>query len=137
MTAILLPAWHRLKQATLVRYLLASIGALAADMAAFLALLASGTPPAAASAAGYATGIAAHWILSSRKVFGHQVAPSGLARTRQKALFAGSALVGLGLTTAIVSAGSAAGADPRLAKLAAIGASFAVTWLLRQKIVFR
>jgi hypothetical protein len=29
------------------------------------------------------------------------------------------------------------GIDPRLAKLAAIAVSFAVTWLLRSKVVFR
>ena len=48
-----------------------------------------------------------------------------------------SALVGLGLTTAIVWAGDASGFDPRLAKLVAIGVSFTATWLLRSRVVFR
>jgi len=48
-----------------------------------------------------------------------------------------SALVGLALTTGIVWTGDIAGIDPRLAKLAAIAISFAATWLLRARIVFR
>jgi len=129
-------AFRRLLTATLARYLLASVAALAADMASFLALLRLGLDPAPASAAGYAIGILAHWLLSSRAVFGDQVAARGPERTRQKALFVGSALVGLALTTAIVGSGAALGLDPRLAKLAAVGVSFAATWLLRQRVVF-
>lgn len=119
------------------RYLLASIGALAVDMGAFLALLAMGVWPAGASAMGYSLGIVAHWLLSSRAVFTGHVADRGPARMRQKALFVISALVGLGLTTGIVWAGDTAGIDPRLAKLAAIGVSFLATWLLRSRVVFR
>jgi hypothetical protein len=37
----------------------------------------------------------------------------------------------------IVGAGDFAGFDPRLAKLAAIAASFTLTWLLRVRVVFR
>lgn len=128
---------HRLRQVTLLRYLLASIGALAVDMGSFLALLTAGMAPAAASAIGYTCGIVAHWLLSSRKVFAEQVAAGGRQRTRQKAMFVISALIGLGITTAIVGGGSAVGIDPRLAKLAAISASFTVTWLLRKRVVFR
>ncbi|OYU36792.1 MAG: polysaccharide biosynthesis protein GtrA [Novosphingobium sp. PASSN1] len=128
---------NRLRQIVLVRYILASVGALAVDMGTFLALLSAGVPPVAASAIGYAIGIAVHWILSSRKVFADQVAESGIARTRQKAMFVISALIGLGVTTLIVGGASAAGLDPRIAKLCAIVVSFAVTWLLRQRVVFR
>jgi putative flippase GtrA len=120
-----------------VRYAFASVGALAVDMGAFLALLALGTWPAGASAASYCLGIVAHWLLSSRTVFSDTVAARGSERTRQKALFVGSALVGLAITTAIVWSGDGAGADPRLAKLAAIVVSFAATWLLRSRVVFR
>ncbi|MBO9517767.1 MAG: GtrA family protein [Porphyrobacter sp.] len=121
----------------LLRYLLASVGALAVDMGAFLALLALGTWPAAASAASYCAGIVAHWLMSSRAVFADTVAEAGGARMRQKVLFVGSALLGLGLTTGIVFAGHNAGMDPRLAKVGAIVISFAATWLLRSKVVFR
>lgn len=121
----------------LVRYLVASALALAVDLAAFLLLLRGGMAAAPASAFGYSCGIVAHWLLSSRKVFAGGVATRGLERTRQKALFVGSALFGLALTTAIVAGASMAGLDPRLAKLAAIGASFTATWLLRERVIFR
>ncbi|MEQ1689130.1 MAG: GtrA family protein, partial [Sphingopyxis sp.] len=58
-------------------------------------------------------------------------------RTRQKALFVGSALVGLTLTTAIVGGGSALGLDARLAKLVAILVSFPTIYILRRHFVFR
>ena len=128
---------NRIRQIVLVRYILASVGALAVDMGTFLALLSAGGRPVAASAVGYAIGIAVHWILSSRKVFADQVASGGIERARQKAMFVVSALIGLGVTTLIVGGASAAGADPRAAKLVAIVVSFAVTWLLRKRVVFR
>ena len=126
-----------LRDVRLLRYLLASVGALAVDMGGFLALLSLGMWPAGASALAYSGGIAAHWLMSSRAVFVGSVAQRGAGRTRQKALFVGSAMVGLALTTGIVWAGDAAGIDPRLAKLVAIAVSFAATWLLRSKVVFR
>ncbi|MBB3034232.1 GtrA family protein [Alteriqipengyuania lutimaris] len=128
---------HRLIDLTILRYLLASVGALAVDMACFLGLMAAGMLPAAASAIGYATGIAAHWLLSSRAVFTGRVAGSGLARTRQKALFVVSALAGLALTTGIVATCDALEIDPRGGKLVAIVLSFALTWWLRNRVVFR
>lgn len=128
---------HRLLDVRLIRYLVASVGALAVDVGSFLGLLALGMLAAPASAIGYTLGILAHWLLSSRTVFQDSVAERGRERTRQKALFVISALVGLALTTAIVGGADAAGIDPRLAKLVAIAASFTVTWLLRAKVVFR
>lgn len=127
----------RVGDVRLVRYLLASGGALAVDMGCFLALLTLGTWPASASAIGYGAGIVAHWLMSSRAVFADTVAERGLARTRQKAMFVISAFVGLALTTGIVWAGDAAGLDPRIAKLFAVAVSFTATWLLRSRIVFR
>lgn len=127
----------RLRDIRLVRYLAASAGALAVDIGSFLALLSLGVLAAPAAAAGYSLGILAHWLLSSRAVFSDTVAPRGLQRTRQKALFVASALMGLALTTAIVGTGDLAGLDPRVAKAIAIGASFTLTWLLRSRIVFR
>lgn len=121
----------------LLRYLAASALALGVDMASFLLLLRLNLPPAPAAATGYSLGIAAHWLLSSRAVFTRGVAERGPERTRQKGLFVLSALFGLALTTAIVWAGSDFGIDPRLAKLAAVAASFTATWLLRERLVFR
>lgn len=120
-----------------LRYLAASALALGVDMGTFLALLSLGVPAAAAAAVGYALGIVAHWLASSRAVFTAGVADHGPERSRQKALFVGSALAGLAVTTTIVGGGTALGLDPRLAKLAAIGASFVLTWLLRERVVFR
>ena len=128
---------HGVADRRLPRYAAASAGALAVDLTCYFILLAAGVWPAAAAATAYGAGIAAHWLLSSRAVFGTGLAPAGAARMRQKALFVCSALVGLCLTTAVVWLGGIAGADPRLAKLAAIGASFAATWLLRSQVVFR
>jgi len=121
----------------LVRYVLASVGALAVDMGSFLALLALAMPATGASALGYACGIVAHWLLSSRAVFTDAVAEHGRERTKQKALFVVSAMIGLALTTAIVGLADLGGIDPRMAKLGAIAVSFAVTWMLRNKVVFR
>ena len=95
-------------------------------MAGFLALLAAGLAAAPASALSYALGIGVHWLISSRAVFVSGVAARGPARTRQKALFVASALVGLALTAGIVGLGAALGLDPRLAKIVAVGVSFAV-----------
>lgn len=120
-----------------MRYVLASVGALAVDVGSFLALLSFGAAAVPASAAGYSLGIVAHWLMSSRAVFVGDVAQQGMARTRQKALFVVSALVGLALTTGIVGAGDAVGIDPRVGKLAAIMASFLAMWLIRSRIVFR
>lgn len=118
------------------RYLAASVVALGFDMASFLALLAIGLAAAPAAALSYSLGILVHWFISSRAVFVDGVAERGPARTRQKALFVASALVGLALTAGIVGLGAALGLDPRLAKLAAVGVSFVATWLLRARVVF-
>ncbi len=118
------------------RYLAASVVALGFDMGSFLILLALGIAAAPASALSYSLGIVVHWFISSRAVFAAGVADRGPARTRQKALFVASALIGLALTAGIVGLGSAVGIDPRLAKIAAVGVSFVATWLLRARIVF-
>lgn len=127
---------QRLRHVTLLRYLAASALSLGIDMGSFTILLALGAAATPAAAAGYALGIVSHWLLSSRKVFADSVAARGPARTRQKAMFVVSALLGLGLTTAIVGVATVAGFEPHLAKLAAIVVSFTVTWLLRSRIIF-
>lgn len=137
MTEALASFLAKLRDVRFVRYVLASVGALAVDVGSFLALMAAGMGAAPASAIGYSLGILAHWLMSSRAVFQDSVATSGMARTRQKALFVISALVGLALTTAIVGIADWSGVDPRLAKILAIVVSFTVTWLIRSRIVFR
>lgn len=137
MTAYLTRLRTRVLDVRLIRYLFASVGALAVDFGSFLSFLALGVLAAPASALGYTLGILAHWLLSSRTVFHDSVAKHGRERTRQKALFVMSAFAGLVLTTAIVGTGDAVGIDPRIAKGAAICASFTMTWVLRAKVVFR
>ncbi len=119
-----------------LRYVAASAVSLGVDLALFLAALSAGMPAALASGFGYSAGIVAHWWLSSRAVFVDGVAADADARRRQQALFLGSAIVGLGVTMAVVGLGAALGLDPRLAKLAAILVSFHAVWLLRRHIVF-
>lgn len=127
----------RLRDVRFVRYMLASVGALAVDFGSFLVMLSLGVMATGASALSYSLGILAHWLLSSRTVFHDTVAERGIERTKQKVMFVISALMGLALTTGIVGGAVIAGFDPRLAKLAAVVASFMLTWLLRSKIVFR
>ena len=126
------------REARWLRYVLASVTALGSDAGLFLVLLSMGMPALSASATGYCAGILVHWLVSSRLVFADGAASRGSdERNRQKALFVGSALIGLGITTAIVGGGDAMGFDPRLAKLVAIIVSFQTTYLLRRHIVFR
>ena len=131
------PIIDRLRDIRLLRYLMASVGALAVDVGCFLLLLASNVQAATASAIGYSAGILAHWLLSSRTVFTDSVADRGPQRTKQKALFVISALAGLALTITIVGTADFLSFDPRPAKLIAVAASFTLTWLLRSRIVFR
>lgn len=137
MTRALYRTGMRLLSVRMVRYLLASIGALACDMGVFLALLAANAAPVPAAALGYCCGIVVHWLFSSRAVFADGVAETGRARARQKSLFVASALAGLGLTTAIVAMGAHLGLAPELAKGFAIAASFVATYALRVGLVFR
>lgn len=121
---------------TYLRYVAVSAVALGLDTSTFLLLIGGGMPPVAASGIGYTLGIAAHWTLSSRAVFADKLAPSERGRRAQVLMFVLTALVGLGLTMAIVGTGHALGLDPRVAKLIAIAISFQSTWLLRRRIVF-
>ena len=121
---------------TYVRYIAASAAALAVDFAAFMVAMSLGVPPAIAAALGYICGIGCHWFISSRAVFVGQVAVDAAGRRQQQALFVLSALVGLGITTAIVGLGSRYGLDPRFAKAIAIVVSFQAIYVLRKKVVF-
>lgn len=126
------------RQLTLIRYVIVSVGALAVDIGVFLALLKGGMVSAMAAAIGYSVGIAAHWTLSSRKVFQDRVSDRGTReRMQQKAMFVISALLGLVVTMSIVGVGDALGLDPRIAKVMAIGISFMLTYLLRNVVIFR
>lgn len=120
-----------------LRYVAVSAVALLTDLALFSALLAAGLAAVPASVLGYGLGIVVHWLLSSRLVFTDAVAPDGPERIRQKALFVSSAVIGLALTTAIMSGGTILRIEPHLAKLVAIIVSFQATYLARRVVVFR
>lgn len=118
------------------RYLGASGVALGFDIALFFAGVAIGMPAGAAAAVGYSAGIGLHWWLSSRTVFAAGLATRGRARTRQQALFVLTALVGLALTTGTVTVLAQFGLAASVARVAAIGLSFATTYILRRAFVF-
>lgn len=119
------------------RYALASVAALGCDLACFLLLLESGAQPMAASATGYSLGIVVHWLLSTRFVFDGAMDSDGLERVRQKGLFVATAMLGLAITTLLVGWGHSLGADPRIAKAAAIVVSFLATYGARRMTIFR
>ncbi len=125
--------WHRF---TITRYLAASIIALAFDVAVFASLVALGSDPTIASAAGYCAGIVVHWMVSSNIVFTGKTR-DGAALHIQRALFAGSALVGLGMTVATVEILGRAGVHPIPSKGVAIGISFVAVYAMRKWGVFR
>lgn len=127
---------RRLSARIFVRYLGASVTALAVDVGLFLFLLRSGLHAPASSAISFCAGIAVHWLISSRLVFATTAAPPGPDRWRQKFLFLMSAALGLTLTVGIVGYGAAIGTDPRLAKLFAVVASFSTIYLVRRLFVF-
>ena len=125
--------WHRF---TVTRYLAASIIALAFDVALFSSLVALAVDPTIASAAGYCAGIVIHWMVSANMVFTGKTR-NGAALHIQRALFAGSALVGLAITVVTVEILGRIGVHPITSKGAAIGISFIAVYVLRKWGVFR
>ena len=123
--------WQRF---TITRYLVASIIALAFDVALFSSLVAVKVDPTLASAAGYCAGILVPWLGRAEMVFKTR---EGAARHIQRALFAGSALAGLGITVATVEILGRAGIHPIPSKGAAVAVSFFAVYALRKWGVFR
>lgn len=117
---------------TFTRYLVASIIALCGDMLLFLGLLQADVSPAAAGFVGYAGGLLLHWMISIRFVF----TPSDRATHGQRLGFVASAVVGLAITTGLISGLSATGLAPALAKLVAVPVSFLSVYVIRKYGVF-
>ena len=128
-----LQLWQRF---TITRYLVASIIALAFDVALFSSLVTVDIDPTLASAGGYCAGIVVHWLVSANFVFTGK-ARDGAALHIQRALFAGSALAGLGITVATVELLGRAGVHPIPSKGAAVAISFFAVYALRKWGVFR
>lgn len=119
----------------LSRYFTVSVIALALDMGVFTALCAAHADAPLAGAAGYAFGMIASYVLSSAFVF--DVAHSRKSSPRRVLEFICSGLLGLILTTAVISALTADLAfSPLAAKTAAVAVSFLTVFLLRRWIVF-
>lgn len=121
----------------LTRYGVASATGTIVDVACLSLLYAMGLAAALAAAIGYATGTLVHWLVSSRFVFPDRLADAGLQRGGQQILFIASAVLGIALTSAIVSWGVEAGVHVLLAKAAAMIVSFMAVFLVRLTIVFR
>ncbi|MDX3901289.1 MAG: GtrA family protein [Sphingobium sp.] len=116
------------------RYLVASVCALASDMIVFLALDRAGVTPMAAALGGYMAGMGVHWTISVRFVFlGH--AARGVTPA-QRIGFVASALLGMGVTMALVGVLSAVGVAPAIAKLASVPVSFFTVYAIRKYGVF-
>lgn len=114
------------------RYLLASLCALAGDMALFLAFDALGVAPMLATAGGYVGGLMLHWMLSIRFVFDTGTGPTHA----QRAGFIASALVGMGITVLTVGGLAALGITPALARLAAVPVGFLSVYAIRKYGIF-
>lgn len=125
-----------LNRFSITRYLLASVVSLAFDVALFMVLVAFLFDPGWASAAGYSAGIIVHWLISSSFVFPGK-ARDGAALQLQRLGFIATAILGLGITVAMVSGLTSAGVLPVMAKAAAVAVSFFAVYLTRKYGVFR
>jgi putative flippase GtrA len=128
-----LQLWQRF---TITRYFAASVIALGFDLAIFWSLISFGVATAAASAAGYLFGIIIHWMVSANIVFPGKTR-EGSALLLQRALFAGSALLGLGITVGIVAIASSAGLHAMAAKGLAVFVSFFAVYAVRKWGIFK
>ncbi len=125
--------WQRF---TITRYLAASALALGFDIAIFGSLISLGFETAIASAVGYLSGIIVHWMVSANVVFPGKKRDGG-ALILQRALFAGSAFLGLAITVGVVSIASSAGLPAMAAKALAVLASFFAVYAVRKWGIFK
>ncbi len=121
---------------TFARYFGASVIALIIDIFIYSAAIFLSVIPSVASAIGYSIGIIVHWALSSNFVFIGKK-KQGVQLHFQRALFAGSALLGLGITIGTVQILTSADIGPIIAKLCAVIISFFTVYALRKWGVFR
>jgi putative flippase GtrA len=116
-------------------YIVVSALALAIDLAMFQSLVGAGLRPKLAGITGYLTGLALHYILSSRFVF--DISSSTKSATQRRIEFLLSGLIGVLLTWGIIwVATEALLLHPIIAKGGAVGVSFVVVFLIRRHIVF-
>ncbi len=119
----------------LSRYAIISVVALIVDFSIFLGLTSTGAAASLAAALGYSAGLVLHYILSICFVF--EAARTGKSHGRLFMEFVFSGLAGLITTVAIVTvAVQAFGLTAGVAKICAVGISFAMTFALRRYLVF-
>jgi putative flippase GtrA len=130
-----LPAWLARLMPELSYYTIVSIAALGVDLAVFNGLVVSGTRASIAGVAGYLVGMVVHYLLSARYVFDTTTSDKGDARRFTE--FALSGAIGLAMTWALIHLATDVFHLPAMAgKVAAVGTSFIVVFLLRRGIVF-
>ena len=116
-------------------YTIVSAVALAVDVAVFTVLTRGGMRAAVAGMVGYGAGLILHYMLSVRFVFETQ--GSSKSVLRRFAEFVLSGLIGVVITWAIILAATEFAHLPALVgKVAAVGTSFIIVFLLRRGIVF-
>jgi putative flippase GtrA len=116
-------------------YTIVSVIALGVDLAIFNGLIFGGTRAVVAGAAGYLVGMVVHYVLSARYVF--DTTNSSKGNARRFAEFALSGAIGLAITWALIHLAIDVFYLPAMAgKVAAVGTSFIVVFLLRRGIVF-
>lgn len=116
-------------------YVVVSAVALVVDLAVFQWLIQTGLRPKLAGIAGYLCGLALHYVLSSRFVF--DTTGSLKSATQRRVEFFLSGLVGVMITWTVIWVATEALLLPSLvAKLAAVGISFVIVFVIRRQIVF-
>ncbi len=119
------------------RYVVVSVVALGVDFAVFLSLTHFEALKASwAGVAGYAAGLALHFLLSSRFVFERR----GLTKSQRRLLaeFAASGLIGIAITWSIIAISvEILGLPPIAGKVLAVGISFVAVYRLRRAVVFK
>jgi putative flippase GtrA len=129
------PAWLARLMPELSYYTIVSVVALGVDLVVFNGLVFADMRPALAGAVGYAIGMVVHFVLSSRYVF--DTSGSEKTNARRFGEFALSGAVGLAITWALIHLATDVAHLPAMfGKIAAIGTSFIVVFLLRRGIVF-
>ncbi len=121
---------------TFARYFGASVIALIIDIIIYSSAIFLSVAPSIASAIGYSVGIIVHWGMSSNFVFIGKKR-QGTKLQLQRILFAGSALLGLGITITTVQILTSADIGPLIAKMCAIIISFFTVYMVRKWGVFR
>jgi putative flippase GtrA len=116
-------------------YTIVSAVALMVDLAIFNMLAYSGMRASLAGIAGYSAGLLLHYLLSKHFVF--ETSADGKHEARRFAEFCISGAVGALITWAIITLATERLMLPAMVgKIAAVGTSFIVVFILRKSIVF-